>query len=87
MPTGPFLYADQLIDTLHKKAENRCASPHDFSCIMQSDSTQQKGACSGGCLIYRMAFLPCGCHALACSNDKYMLGKPVACAGHVSMAY
>ncbi|KAL3138308.1 hypothetical protein ABBQ32_006119 [Trebouxia sp. C0010 RCD-2024] len=23
MPTGPFLYADQLIDTLHRKAENR----------------------------------------------------------------
>ena len=27
MPTGPFLYADQLMDTLHKKAEKRCASP------------------------------------------------------------
>ena len=23
MPTGPFLYADQLMDTLHKKAEKR----------------------------------------------------------------
>ena len=28
MPTGPFLYADQLIDVLHSKAENRCASAH-----------------------------------------------------------
>lgn len=23
MPTGPFLYADQLMETLHKKAEKR----------------------------------------------------------------
>ena len=44
--------------------------------------THQEQSCSGLLDLAMNGFLPCRCQALACSNDKYVLGKPIVCALH-----